>query len=129
METTRATGENTPVPKTGVHVWDCTAADCSTVLRSSGPSDTLAPPSPYPQQIEPSPTDSNGTESTEIEEEAQDSTAKSPDSAANGDAFEVQSPDIEITSPESAKSVCRSTWDGTKERALIVSGNVTSSQT
>ncbi|KAK4503738.1 hypothetical protein PRZ48_004653 [Zasmidium cellare] len=73
--------------------------------RSSGPSDTLAPPSPYPQQIEPSPTDSNGTESTEIEEEAQDSSAtKSPEPAENGEAFEVQSPDIEITSPESAKS-------------------------
>ncbi|THX89767.1 hypothetical protein D6D05_01028 [Aureobasidium pullulans] len=41
--------------------------------RSLTTSDTLAPPpSPYPQQIEPSPTDSNGTESTDIEEDVQD---------------------------------------------------------
>ncbi|KAK0363033.1 hypothetical protein LTR02_012716 [Friedmanniomyces endolithicus] len=68
--------------------------------RSSGPSDSLAPPpSPYPQTTDPSPVDSNGTESTEIEEEAQeDGKVKSPSSATNG---EVHSPDIEITSPES----------------------------
>ncbi|KAK1808554.1 hypothetical protein LTR12_017093 [Friedmanniomyces endolithicus] len=68
--------------------------------RSSGPSDSLAPPpSPYPQTTDPSPVDSNGTESTEIEEEAQDDgKVKSPSSATNG---ELHSPDIEITSPES----------------------------
>jgi hypothetical protein len=36
-------------------------------------SDSLAPPpSPYPQHVDPSPTDSNGTENTEIEEDAQE---------------------------------------------------------
>ncbi|KAI7344179.1 hypothetical protein KC354_g15288, partial [Hortaea werneckii] len=70
--------------------------------RSSGPSDSLAPPpSPYPQQIEPSPVDSNGTESTEIEEDAQEEgEVKSP----HADGGEVQSPDIEITSPEETTS-------------------------
>ncbi|SMR41542.1 unnamed protein product [Zymoseptoria tritici ST99CH_1A5] len=73
--------------------------------RSSGPTDSLAPPaSPYPPGIEPSPVDSNGTESTEIEEEAQDEDIKSQDSTKRRESFEVQSPDIEITSPESAKS-------------------------
>jgi hypothetical protein len=48
--------------------------------------------------------DSNGTEHTEIDEEAQDdSGVKSPNTNhANG---EVQSPDIEIKSPQSAGSV------------------------
>lgn len=32
----------------------------------------LAPPSPYPQFVDPSPTDSNGTENTDIDEDAQD---------------------------------------------------------
>ncbi|KAI7151947.1 hypothetical protein KC349_g9230 [Hortaea werneckii] len=70
--------------------------------RSSGPPDSLAPPpSPYPQQIEPSPVDSNGTESTEIEEDAQEEgEVKSP----HADGGEVQSPDIEITSPEETTS-------------------------
>ncbi|USW53748.1 hypothetical protein Slin15195_G070670 [Septoria linicola] len=76
--------------------------------RSSGPTDSLAPPpSPYPQQIEPSPVDSNGTEGTEIDEDAQeedDTDVRSPESAGDGDAFEVQSPDIDISSPLSAKS-------------------------
>ncbi|RMZ21701.1 hypothetical protein D0859_14282 [Hortaea werneckii] len=69
--------------------------------RSSGPSDSLAPPpSPYPQQIEPSPVDSNGTESTEIDEDAQEE-GEVKSSHADG---EVQSPDIEITSPEETTS-------------------------
>jgi hypothetical protein len=43
------------------------------VTRSSTTSDSLAPPpSPYPQQVDPSPTDSNGTENTDIEEDVQD---------------------------------------------------------
>lgn len=43
------------------------------MTRSSGTSDSLAPPpSPYPQHVDPSPTDSNGTENTDIEEDAQD---------------------------------------------------------
>ncbi|KAK5171141.1 uncharacterized protein LTR77_004285 [Saxophila tyrrhenica] len=67
--------------------------------RSSGPSDSLAPPSPYPNQIEPSPVDSNGTETTEIEEEEQE--VRSPNPATNG---ELQSPDVEIRSPQSASS-------------------------
>ncbi|RMY73610.1 hypothetical protein D0862_14265 [Hortaea werneckii] len=76
--------------------------------RSSGPSDSLAPPpSPYPQQIEPSPVDSNGTESTEIDEDAQEEgEVKSPH--ADG---EVQSPDIEITSPEETTSPQSATSD------------------
>ena len=42
------------------------------VTRSSTTSDSLAPPaSPYPQ-VDPSPTDSNGTENTDIEEDVQD---------------------------------------------------------
>ncbi|EME82854.1 uncharacterized protein MYCFIDRAFT_51447 [Pseudocercospora fijiensis CIRAD86] len=74
--------------------------------RSSGPSDSLAPPpSPYPQQIEPSPVDSNGTEGTEIEEDAQeDAEVELAGSERNRGSLEVQSPDIEIISPASAKS-------------------------
>jgi hypothetical protein len=72
--------------------------------RSSGPTDSLAPPaSPYPSQVEPSPVDSNGTESTEIEEDAQeDPELKSPLPEA---APRLKSPDIEISSPQSAGSV------------------------
>ncbi|KAH0269531.1 hypothetical protein KCU91_g8652, partial [Aureobasidium melanogenum] len=41
--------------------------------RSSTTSDSLAPPpSPYPQQVDPSPTDSTGTENTDIDEDIQD---------------------------------------------------------
>lgn len=72
------------------------------IYRSSGPSESLAPPpSPYPAQVDPSPVDSNGTESTEIEDEKQDG-VKSP---LPEQSDEVQSPDIEITSPQSAASV------------------------
>lgn len=75
--------------------------------RSSGPSDNLAPPpSPYPTQVDPSPVDSNGTESTEIEDEKQDG-VKSP---LPEQSEEVQSPDIEITSPQSIGSV-RIMWE------------------
>ncbi|KAK4944051.1 hypothetical protein LTR66_014545 [Elasticomyces elasticus] len=71
--------------------------------RSSGPSDWLAPPpSPYPQNVEPSPVDSNGTESTEIEDDAQEGTEQK-------DADDVKSPDIEITSPSSQEGVREST--------------------
>jgi hypothetical protein len=36
-------------------------------------SDSLVPPpSPYPQQVDPSPTDSSGTENTDIEEDVQE---------------------------------------------------------
>ncbi|KAI7263622.1 hypothetical protein KC345_g9057, partial [Hortaea werneckii] len=80
----------------------------TTSNRSSGLSDSLAPPpSPYPQQMEPSPVDSNGTESTEIDEDAQEEgEVKSPH--ADG---EVQSPDIEITSPEETTSPQSATSD------------------
>lgn len=76
---------------------------CNT--RSSGPSDSLAPPvSPYPQTTDPSPVDSNGTESTEIEDQVQDDGQVTlPSSAVEGD--EVLSPDIEIASPQSLNSV------------------------
>ncbi|KAF2716279.1 hypothetical protein K431DRAFT_307923 [Polychaeton citri CBS 116435] len=72
--------------------------------RSSGPSDSLAPPpSPYPQQIEPSPVDSNGTEGTDIEEDAQDlGDLKSPLSAV-GDG-EKSPGEFDITSPQSTGS-------------------------
>jgi hypothetical protein len=41
--------------------------------RSSTMSDSLVPPpSPYPQHIDPSPTDSSGTENTDIEEDVQE---------------------------------------------------------
>ena len=91
--------------------------------RSSGPTDSLAPPqSPYPQTIEPSPTDSNGTESTDIDEDAQEDprpNSSTPTGTAggdsSGDALEVQSPDIEITSPSSAISV-RQQWNMTQSR-------------
>ena len=70
--------------------------------RSSGPSESLAPPaSPYPAQVDPSPVDSNGTESTEIEDEKQDG-VKSPTSEQGE---ELQSPSIEITSPQSDRNV------------------------
>ncbi|KAH9823711.1 hypothetical protein Tdes44962_MAKER10248 [Teratosphaeria destructans] len=71
--------------------------------RTSDPSTSLAPPpSPYPQQIEPSPVDSNGTENTDIDEEAQDdSGVKSPGTDGDG---ELVSPDIDITSPASVTS-------------------------
>ena len=71
--------------------------------RSSGQSDSLAPPpSPYPTQIDPSPVDSNGTNTTDIDEDAQEDTRVKSGHASE----EVQSPDIEITSPQSAASVC-----------------------
>lgn len=92
--------------------------------RSSGQqADSLAPPaSPYPQQIEPSPVDSNGTESTDIDEDAQeDANVKSPDSTNNDEAIEVQSPDIEITSPASVKSV-GSSVDIWLDNVLTISG-------
>lgn len=50
-------------------------------------------------------TTSNGTESTDIDEDAQEENVKSPGSETNSEAFDIQSPDLEITSPESAKSV------------------------
>ncbi len=88
--------------------------------RLSNPTDTLAPPpSPYPQNVDPSPVDSNGTESTEIDEEAQEDAGLKP--AAETTYGDVQSPDVEITSPESASSVRQSrqcsnvhalTWTG-----------------
>ncbi|KAK4954048.1 hypothetical protein LTR66_013613, partial [Elasticomyces elasticus] len=69
--------------------------------RSSGPSDWLAPPpSPYPQNLEPSPVDSNGTEGTEIEDDAQEGTEQK-------DADDVKSPDIEITSPSSQEGLAK----------------------
>lgn len=80
------------------------AASLTPAERSSGPTDSLAPPaSPYPSQVEPSPVDSNGTESTEIEEDAQeDPELKSP---LPESAPRLKSPDIEISSPQSAGSV------------------------
>lgn len=77
-------------------------SDANALHRSSGPSDSLAPPpSPYPQQIEPSPVDSNGTETTDIDDDAQEDSQVKTD--ANG---ELLSPEIDITSPQSATSVC-----------------------
>ena len=71
------------------------------LYRSSDPNESLAPPpSPYPAQIEPSPVDSNGTETTDIDEDVQEDSRVKTD--ANG---ELLSPEIEITSPQSAASV------------------------
>ncbi|KAJ9629529.1 hypothetical protein H2203_001903 [Taxawa tesnikishii (nom. ined.)] len=78
--------------------------------RSSGPSDSLAPPpSPYPQYIDPSPTDSNGTESTEIEEDAQEDTP-----GVNEDQVDPASGSNTDNSPESVSRVAQ---DG-EERIL-----------
>lgn len=72
--------------------------------RSSNPTDSLAPPpSPYPQNVDPSPVDSNGTENTEIEEEAQEDAGLQTIKEATDE--DLRSPDVEIMSPESATSV------------------------
>ncbi|KAF2735742.1 hypothetical protein EJ04DRAFT_183805 [Polyplosphaeria fusca] len=66
--------------------------------RSSGASaDHLAPPpSPYPSTVDPSPVDSNGTNATEIEEDAQ------VDEVSANDHDHIRSPDAEeIISPAS----------------------------
>lgn len=83
---------------------DCLLTRCR---RSSGGTDTLhPPPSPYPQHIDPSPVDSNGTENTEIEEEAQeDGESQAQSEANNAPDADVTPSDIEIISPESASSV------------------------
>ncbi|KAK3713363.1 hypothetical protein LTR37_008555 [Vermiconidia calcicola] len=100
---------NSPAPNGGFNKSD---------KRSSGPSDSLAPPaSPYPSQVEPSPVDSNGTETTEIEEDAQDDSRA--ESTADG---ELHSPDVEITSPQSAASDRISKID-TKLPSLVRSGS------
>lgn len=66
------------------------------VIRSSTTSDSLVPPvSPYPQTIDPSPTDSNGTENTDIEEDVQDQ--------VGNDLF-VAAP--QTSRPQSRESVC-----------------------
>ncbi|KAL2351173.1 hypothetical protein BJ546DRAFT_360887 [Cryomyces antarcticus] len=67
--------------------------------RSSAPSDSLAPPpSPYPSHIDPSPVDSNGTESTEIEDDTQEDTLheQEPEQEQN-----TKSPDDHVKSPKS----------------------------
>jgi len=67
------------------------------VRRFSNNSDSLAPPpSPYPTHVDPSPTDSNGTESTEIEEDVQEHTS---------DDNKATSPNVDITSPQSPEAV------------------------
>ncbi|GAB7341879.1 hypothetical protein MBLNU457_g0193t1 [Dothideomycetes sp. NU457] len=67
------------------------------VRRFSNNSDNLAPPpSPYPDHVDPSPTDSNGTENTEIEEDAQEQT---------NDDHNPVSPSVEIISPKSSESL------------------------
>ena len=68
--------------------------------RSSAHSDTLVPPaSPYPAHVVPSPTDSNGTDRTDIEDDAQEHTLE-------GDDVEEPGEVSEITSPKSPESVC-----------------------
>lgn len=67
------------------------------VRRFSNNSDNLAPPpSPYPDHVDPSPTDSNGTENTEIEEDAQEQTS---------DDHTSVSPSVDIISPKSPETV------------------------
>lgn len=75
----------------------------STLKRSSDHSDSLVPPpaSPYPAHVDPSPTDSNGTDRTDIEDDAQEQTSGVDDESEEaGDA-------IEITSPKSPESLAR----------------------
>lgn len=70
--------------------------------RSSGAtSDHLQPPpSPYPTHIDPSPVDSNGTNSTEIEDDAQENPP------SEDEMSDARSPDMEdITSPSSQGSM------------------------
>jgi len=58
-------------------------------------SDALAPPaSPYPLQFDPSPTDSSGTESTDIEEDVQQEITNTPSNFA-----------IQSSRPQSRESV------------------------
>lgn len=114
----RHTGQPVCMPE---RVWICIRASArlTAAQRSSAPIDALAPPSsPYPQHIEPSPVDSNGTASTDIEEDAQDDAgAPSPlESNMNDEAGEVQSPIIEMASPQSATSVC--VWRGCVQSVL-----------
>lgn len=70
------------------------------VQRFSNNSDSLAPPpSPYPDHVDPSPTDSNGTESTEIEEDVQEQST---------DDHNPVSPSVEIIGLKSPEIVGRS---------------------
>ncbi|CAI6339614.1 unnamed protein product [Periconia digitata] len=67
--------------------------------RSSNHSDHLVPPpSPYPSSVDPSPVDSNGTNSTEIEDDAQINHLSSEDESS------VKSPLDDIVSPASQDS-------------------------
>lgn len=69
------------------------------VFRLSGHSDTLhPPPSPYPQFVDPSPVDSNGTESTEttdIDDDVEDLAQER----------KPRSPKLEAASPHSPESL------------------------
>ncbi|KAF2017548.1 hypothetical protein BU24DRAFT_152348 [Aaosphaeria arxii CBS 175.79] len=72
--------------------------------RNSNTSDHLAPPpSPYPSTVDPSPVDSNGTNGTEIEDDAQEI-----DHASEGELSDIRSLETEeITSPESQDSMAK----------------------
>jgi hypothetical protein len=65
-------------------------------------SDSLVPPpSPYPQHIDPSPTDSSGTENTDIEDDVQEEVANT--------LFHVAIRSSRLQSQESVRTVgsCR----------------------
>ncbi|KAF2864862.1 hypothetical protein BDV95DRAFT_588200 [Massariosphaeria phaeospora] len=71
---------------------------------SSTTADHLAPPpSPYPANVDPSPVDSNGTNGTEIEDDAQ---VDHVDPASEDELSDMRSPDMEdIVSPASQGSL------------------------
>ncbi|KAF2091012.1 hypothetical protein K490DRAFT_34916 [Saccharata proteae CBS 121410] len=60
------------------------------------------PPSPYPTIIEPSPVDSNGTATTEIDEDAQEG-AHQGDDEAEADMHDIASPDSQQSNTSSSK--------------------------
>ncbi|PNS19479.1 transaldolase [Sphaceloma murrayae] len=70
---------------------------------------SLAPPSPYPQHVDPSPTESNGTDTTEIEEDAQEEISEKEviGSLAGMDARGVLPGGSAITSPISPNDLAK----------------------
>ncbi|KAF2681144.1 hypothetical protein K458DRAFT_489618 [Lentithecium fluviatile CBS 122367] len=77
--------------------------------RSSNTSDHLAPPSPYPSTVDPSPVDSNGTVATEIEDDAQENHVSESEGESGDGSSDIKSPDHDdITSPLSLDSHAKS---------------------
>lgn len=92
---------------------------CNIHCRSSG---LAPPPSPYPQHVDPSPTDSNGTESTDIDEDSQE--ANSGDATGSPLTSGLTSP---ITSPNGQDTVCwyllgASMWLIRRQLTMVTTG-------